>query len=395
MLAQFTDKLREDYGDQVGGIRLRRAKRSGKEVFSILWNDGTKARSQQVKATNELEAYEAAKQFLKEVTGEVKPTGDAVPPSGLMRRTLIAALRANEGKGIRQQTEDSNARALHRVAGYISERGLLLNKESLLEAIKATDITKRERRSAIQAAKALAEAGQIALVVPKALYFESPEPLKRELRLHERAVINKTLREDIETLPPYARWMFRVVACTGVRANACFSMEIPNHELTAGASLYYVDSKRSKKNALVKAETTPSLVWDDQSMWNVWRLWEIPEEIKELQVFGRRPTNEELVKQNNMTSDAQRALRRKLPEAKGLVTMRMLRHLTVMRLFKHPKIGSDKDYLIAKIVSTSVDQLRKTYSQLYTNQATSIVGDAFDFTIRSSEDDVRRALENL
>ena len=65
----------------------------------------------------------------------------------------------------------------------------------------------------------------------------------------------------------------------------------------------------------------------------------------------------------------------------------------MLRLFS--RLGSNKDYLIASIVSTSVDQLRKTYSQLYTNTATSIVSEAFDFTIKGNVDDVRRALDRL
>ena len=49
-LATATNDLRALYGSQVVGIRLRRATRSGKEVFSLLWSDGGKARSQQLPA---------------------------------------------------------------------------------------------------------------------------------------------------------------------------------------------------------------------------------------------------------------------------------------------------------------------------------------------------------
>ena len=392
-LATATNDLRALYGSQVVGIRLRRATRSGKEVFSLLWSDGGKARSQQLPATNEFEARDAAKNLLDELTGVRKPTTGNVPPSGLVKRTLIAALHTNEAKGLRQETEAGNARALHKVAGYISERGLLLNADSLLAAIRNTDASKRERRAALQAARALAEEAQIALVVPKALEYENPGPLKRELRPDELAVIRRCLREELDELPPFAAWMFRVVACTGVRANAVFSMEIPHHELTSGSVLYYIDPKRSKKNKVVKAETTPTLVEDDQSMWNIWKLWEVPDEVRAMQVLDRRPSNKELAAQNQMSSEAQRHLRRKLPHVAGLVTFRMLRHITVLRLFS--RLGSNKDYLIASIVSTSVDQLRKTYSQLYTNTATSIVSEAFDFTIKGNVDDVRRALDHL
>ncbi|WP_114993689.1 hypothetical protein [Synechococcus sp. UW179A] len=394
-LATATSDLRSTYGDQIAGIRLRRAVRGGREVYSLLWNDGSKARSQQLTATNEFEARDSAKDLLDQLTGVKQPTTANVPPSGLVRRTLIAALHTNEAKGLRQETTSSNARALHRVAGFLSERGLLLNADSLLAAIKDTDINKRERRSAVQAARALAEEAQIALVVPKSLDYENPQPIKREIDMRDYYAINKALKEELDQLPDYAAWMFRVVACTGVRANAVFSMEIPRHELTPGpgSSLYYFDSKRSKRNKLVKAETIPTLIYEDESMWNVWKLWNVPDEVKVLQVFDRRPTNEELYRWNLLSSEAQKYLRKRLPHLEGLLTFRMLRHMTVERLFR--RLGSEKDYIIAAIVSTSVDQLRKTYSQLYTNKATSVVAEAFDYTIRGSADDVKRALDNL
>ena len=55
------------------------------------------------------------------------------------------------------------------------------------------------------------------------------------------------------------------------------------------------------------------------------------------------------------------------------MTYRYLRHLTVKRLFALP--GMD-EYKVSQLVSTSVQQLQKTYGQLYKAAAVSTVHDA-------------------
>ena len=60
---------------------------------------------------------------MNELTGAKQTTNVNVPPSGFVKRTLIASLHANKTKGLKKEIEDSNGRAIYKVAGLISERG--------------------------------------------------------------------------------------------------------------------------------------------------------------------------------------------------------------------------------------------------------------------------------
>ena len=177
-----------------------------------------------------------------------------------------------------------------------------------------------------------------------------------------------------------------MVACTGCRANAVFSMEIPRGPLTQGGVLRYVDTKRSKTK-VVECQTTSMLVRNDQNLFNVWRLWEQPEEIVELRHDGQRPTNDQLAAANRLTSDAQRHLRRQYsadnPRWLQFMTFRYLRHIAVTRLFK---LGLN-EYQIAELVSAEdMDGFAKRCNQAVANLT--------PFMMPSTEDDVRRAINN-
>lgn len=312
-----------------------------------------------------------------------------MPASGRLKKALTLALHANELKGNRSETERTNARALHKLAAYITERGLNLDADALLEAIKATDKNKRERRAAIQAAGEIADAVEIPLFIPKGLHYQNPPAKKRKLTEAQKIMIRKFLNHGIEEMPHWIAYIYRAVMCTGVRSNAVFSMEIPKGPISPGAPIHYVDSKRSRPNKLVMAITTPHYNKCDESWWNIWQMWNVPDEIKKLQVIGRSPTDEELTKMNRKSQDAQSRLHDRFPQTIDLITYRNLRHLAVESLFKK---GID-DYTIASVVSTSAEQLRKTYSQLYTNEATERIGQAFGFTVKSTEADVKRSMQ--
>ena len=154
----------------------------------------------------------------------------------------------------------------------------------------------------------------------------------------------------------------------------------------------YVDSKRTT-DRIVHCDATSSLLLGEENAWNVWRLWEVPEEVEALQHRGRYPTDEELFEANRLTGYAQQRLRRAYPEAPRwlkFMTYRYLRHLTVKRLFALP--GMD-EYKVSQLVSTSVQQLQKTYGQLYKATAVSTVHDALPWKIPSSKEDAEAALK--
>ena len=73
------------------------------------------------------------------------------------------------------------------------------------------------------------------------------------------------------------------------------------------------------------------------------------------------------------------------------MTFRYLRHLTVKRLFALP--GMD-EYKVSQLVSTSVQQLQKTYGQLYKATAVSTVHDAIPWKIPSTAADAEAAIRD-
>ena len=391
--AEPTKELRGLFPD-VEGLRLRSAKRgNGKVVYQVLFNADGKSKALQLDATTPTQAYEAAKVVLAErTTGKV--TSGRIPPAGLLRRTEIAARQSILDEGLRQETTAAKIRTLEAAVGWFTERGLGLTANTLLDCIRATDRTKRERRSRITACRLLAKEAGIPLEVPSGLGYINPGAKRREIQGIDEKLLYPELGK-LEKIPEWARYIFRVVACTGCRANAVFSMEIPRGPITPGPGsiMRYVDSKRTT-DRIVHCDATSSLLLGEENAWNVWRLWEVPEEIEALQHRGRYPTDEELFEANRLTGYAQQRLRRAYPEAPRwlkFMTYRYLRHLTVKRLFALP--GMD-EYKVSQLVSTSVQQLQKTYGQLYKATAVSTVHDALPWKIPSSKEDAEAAIRD-
>ena len=388
--AEPTRELRSLF-PAVEGIRLRSANRgNGKVVYQVLFEVDGKSKALQLDATSPTQAYEAAKVVLAErTTGKV--TSGRIPPAGLLRRTEVAARQSILDQGLRQESTDAKVRALEAAVGWFTERGLGLTANTLLDCIRATDRTKRERRSRTTACRLLAKEAGIPLEVPSGLLYLNPGAKRREMNLlQEKSLIHEL--NSLEKIPDWARYIFRVVACTGCRANAVFSMEIPRGPITPGPKsvMRYVDSKRTT-DRIVYCEATSSLLLGDENAWNVWRLWEVPEEIEALQHRGRYPTDEELFEGNRLTAYTQQKLRRAYTEDPAwlkYMTFRYLRHLTVKRLFG---LGMD-EYAVSQLVSTSVAQLQKTYGQLYKQTAVAKVHAAIPWKIPSSKEDAEAAL---
>ena len=148
---------------------MRSAKRgNGKVVYQVLFNVDGRNKALQLDATTPTQAYEAAKVVLAErTTGKV--TSGRIPPAGLLRRTEIAARQSILDEGLRQETTAAKIRTLEAAVGWFTERGLGLTANTLLDCIRATDRTKRERRSRITACRLLAKEAGIPLEVPSGL----------------------------------------------------------------------------------------------------------------------------------------------------------------------------------------------------------------------------------
>ena len=382
VLSQFTKRLRTEF-DLGTETRLRRATRQGREVFQLVHVSGGKAQATQLDANDELGAYEAAKLLLAGA-----PTSKArIPSVGLLRRAEIKALQKIQDSGGRSEPRAATSRAVQAAVAHLTDHGQLLTVETLLGAIRATDQNKRERRSRVHACRLLAEAAGVNLNIPKGLMYVPPGPKKR--KIHEMS-INRYLKVELEALPDYVRWLFRVVACTGCRANSVFSMEIC--PVLPGTKLWFVDNKRSKPGQPAhRSFTSPTLNIGDESAWNVWRLYEVPPKILEVQHQGRRATDEETWLMNKITNEAQRQLRTKLPIAAGQLTFRNLRHLTVKRLLERGMRAEQ----VSQLLSTSVHQLHKTYDDLFRQEAADVAGEMFPFRAPSTVEDVKKALENM
>lgn len=159
-----------------------------------------------------------------------------------------------------------------------------------------------------------------------------------------------------------------------------------------GTKLWFVDNKRSKPGQPAhRSFTTPTLNIDGESAWNVWRLYEVPPKILEVQHQGRRATDEETWLMNKITNEAQRQLRTKLPIAAGQLTFRNLRHLTVKRLLERGMPAEQ----VSQLLSTSVHQLHKTYDDLFRQEAADVAGEIFNFRVPSTVEDVKKSLENM
>ena len=392
--AEPTKELRSLFPD-VEGLRLRSAKRGDKTVYQVLFSVDGKSKALQLDATSPTQAYEAAKVVLAErTTGKV--TSGRIPPAGLLRRTEIAARQSILDEGLRQETTAAKVRSLEAAVGWFTDGGRQLNANTLLDCIRATDRSKRERRSRTTVCRLLAREAGIPFEVPQGLLYLNPGAKRREIRPFEEKVLYRELSK-LEKIPDWARYLFRVVACTGCRANAVFSMEIPRGPITptSGSIIRYVDSKRSTDRIIYCDATSSLLIDGGQNAWNAWRLWEVPEEIEALQHRGRYPTDAELAATNRMTSEAQRLLRRAYPSEEAplwmeFMTFRYLRHLTVKRLFALP--GMD-EYKVSNLMSTSVQQLQKTYGQLYKATAVSTVYQSMPWRIPSSKEDAEAAIK--
>ena len=223
-ISAASKELRKAFPDQ-GAIRLRTAQRAVGLVYQVLFELDGKSKALQLEATSVLEAYEAAKVVLSEkATGKV--TSGRVPPAGFLRRTEIACRQFILDEGLREESARVKVRALEQAVGWLTERGLGLTTNTLLDCIRATDRTKRERRSRITVCKLLAKEAGIPLEVPSGLTYLDPGAKRREIRSTDEKLLYRELGK-LDNIPEWARYLFRVVACTGCRANAVFSMEIP------------------------------------------------------------------------------------------------------------------------------------------------------------------------
>ena len=229
--AEVTKELRKLFPD-VDGLRLRSANRSVAWCTSSSTPVPKKNKATQLDATT---PTQASNEGPADGTHHREHRFWSHPPAGLLRRAEIRCQKKIEDRGLRQETEAAKVRALEAAVGFLTDRGMLLTADSLREAIGATDRTKRERRSRLEVCRLLAKQVDIALNTDGFAYID-PGAKRRELTTLDINLVYRAL-DDLERIPEWARYIFRMVACTGCRANAVFSMEIPRGPLTQGGVL--------------------------------------------------------------------------------------------------------------------------------------------------------------
>lgn len=363
-LRQFTQQLR----DQVPGaeqLRLRRGlDKDKRRVWQLTGTlpDGRRIARKLLGATNEFTALEAAKALLTELQSRGTHIG-RVPPVGATARHEAAAIREIEGRGLRPATLAHKVDHIRRLTDWLSERNLPLTQPTLISAIEVVELNSRAHRARLEAAHSLARAAGIQLEIPPRLRYKDPLPKRRETVTD--AEIEQFLRHEVQALPPRWRWLYRVVGCTGIRANGALSLEIPEVAVHPGTVLHHWDSKRARP-----ARATPSL-----DLWEELRLSDVPEALRSLWMPSDRPADDlTLVRSNSAVQEATAALRRICgKEVAARFSFRQLRHAAGARMLS---AGLDPLH-VSELLSTSIAQLEATYSGLFRSRAAEAAGKAF------------------
>ncbi len=358
-MLKWTLKLRESH-PAAAQCRLRRAKGHYELVGTL--PDGRRIAKRLKGASDEHEALETAKELTDRLMSGVVATRTL--PQGMVAKAETLALAMIDQMEIRDQTKAYHHRITKECSSWLSNRGLLVTQSALLSYYKELPRTSRKRRERIEAARHLAKAAKVSLEVSKADQYQESLPPERE-HFDESALL-RYLDTDVKALPEEMVWLIRVVACTGVRAGEALSLKIPEGVIEPGTTLVGWSSKRNQPG-----RTTPSL----KNRWTEWKLSEPPHKISLLHVSNRRPpSQEELDRIHKFTNQVGHELRRKCsPRVAKALSFRSLRHHATLRLYEM-KID---DRLIAALLFTSTDQLKKTYSQLYKNTAADAIAAAF------------------
>lgn len=362
-LRQFTQQLREQCP---GAEQLRLRRGLDKDKRRVWQLTGTlpdgKRIARKLDATNEFSALEAAKVLLGELLSKGTHTG-RIPPTGATARHEAIALRELEGRQLRPATLAHKVDHIRRLIDWLTERNLPLTQPTLLASVEAIELGTRAHRARLEAVSSLAKAAGLQVEIPPRLRYRDPLPKRRELITDLE--IEQFLRKTVEALPERWRWLYRVVGCTGIRANGALSLVIPDGPIRPGTTLCYWDSKRSRP-----ARTTPTL-----DLWDALELSDIPEGLKLLWMPLDRPADDlTLVRANSATQEATAACRRILGrETAARYSFRQLRHAAGARMLQ---AGLDPHH-VSELMSTSIAQLEATYSGLFRSHAADAAGRAF------------------
>lgn len=347
-LRPATARIR-DLIPEAGRMRLRRATRNGSVQFQLIGEINGAARAVKLEARNPFEAVDEVQRRWPEISGQIS-TGTHTPVAGALQRAQRAAIEEVSRKGLRDQTEQQHATHIRRLCSWLGDRGLGVSAANLLQAIRATDRTARERRSRVTAARYVARAAGIDLKVPTEDQYKAPKPGLVD-EIDDDKIIEAF--EILYEKEPVDAWLVGVAIVTGCRFNTALSMEIKGVK-DVGDPIIAWDSKRSRQ-----IQCTPTI----RGFWGKYRLDFRPDEWLPFVMPSDRPATNDQVRQanaelNNMTHRINRKLS---PEHAKILGARNLRSAAVARLLK---AGVDP-IQTASLVSTSVEQIYARYSRFF------------------------------
>ena len=350
-LHAFTVSLRREF-PEAESLRIRKAKRASGTVWQLVGvhgNGDTIAR--QLKASSESEAFHGARKLMLQLSGRSASKGCTKPH-------LRAALEVITSKGYRDATERAKVASVREVSSWLADRSLEVDEKALHQAVlELAPDENRKRRSVLEAASLLAEVAGVNLNT-EGLRYRNPLPTRRDA-VADGAIFQALDTDLLKLGDPGAIWIYRMVAVTGVRANGCLSLQIPEAEsYQPGIQLPYWDSKRSRRGF-----ATPTVRdWFDR-----WNLGNRPQELDPFLMPHDRPaSNEQVENANNLLSNYAAILRRKVhKDASQSLGFRALRHAATARLLK----SGMQPLTVAELISTSVAQIEATYSDYFRQHA--------------------------
>ena len=340
--------------------RLRIRRNSSRGTFELTGHlpDGTSF-TRTLKANREVDTVEAALDLLSNPAG-----GRMVPTSALRDQERKACQLIQQKPRINESTRDAHTSHLLRVTSWLAERRLPVTKGSLMACIQDTPIDCRSRAGRIIACKYLAQAARLDFQVPPHEQHQRPPTKIQRIPVSDEEIF-WFCREGVLGIKdqPYAQWLFRFVAITGVRMGSALSVRLlPEADIST--QLDMCDFKRHKPNQ----RCMPTL----RGLYNELNMGERPERLLPFVVpHDRLPTQAENRAINNIVKEAGQRFKYWLPDLYDKYSARNLRHAATCRLLAAGVTPFDT----AILIQSSVNQIEKTYASHYRHRSVSIAGE--------------------
>ena len=355
-LRAFTQQLRDRWPNEAAALRLRRATRSGKTQYQLIGElpDRTPI-GRKLRATTEFDALQEAIDLVPALMNGDGNRG-RVMPMGRLKAIERLALQELERKDLRLQSERSRAGWIQRVCSQLEDRQLGLSAASLMVVVRETDPTKRERRSASEAARAVARAAGINLDLSQLQPYQEKKPTLVDV-VDDADVLEayQELKEKSNRID--AHWLVGVVLVTGCRASTALTMKVDGVK-DVGDQILAWDSKR---NCQIRTTPTVRGFWEKHWLGRLRALDDI--ELKDVWMPCDRPaTDDQILAANMRVNDIFTHVKRKVSsKAAAILKARPLRSAMIARCLR---AGMD-ELTVSTLASTGVEQIRARYARFY------------------------------